>query len=38
MNIQDIVEKIKKEEVIDEPTVKKICKKIQELFMNESNV
>jgi|JI6StandDraft_1071083.scaffolds.fasta_scaffold181336_1 hypothetical protein len=38
MNIQGIIERIKKEEVIEEGTVKQLCKKIQELFMTESNV
>ncbi len=33
MNIQEIIERVKKEEVIEEPTVRKICKKIQEIFM-----
>lgn len=38
MNIHEIIERIKKEEVIEEVTVKKICKKVQEVFMTESNV
>lgn len=38
MNVQEIIEKIKKEEVIDEPTVKKLCRKVQEVLMGESNV
>ena len=38
MNVQEILEKIKKEEVIDEPTVKKICRKVQEVLMGQSNV
>jgi len=33
MNIQDIIERIKKEEVLDERTVKKICTKIQEILL-----
>lgn len=38
MNIPEIIERIKKEEVIEEVTVKKICKKVQEVLMAESNV
>lgn len=33
MNIQHIIERIKKEEVVEERTVKKICKQIQELLL-----
>jgi hypothetical protein len=38
MNIQEIIERVKKEEVIEEVTVKKVCRTIQEIFMGESNV
>jgi len=34
MNIQEVIERIKKEEVIEERTVKNICKKVQELLLN----
>lgn len=38
MNIQNILERIKNEEVIEEFLIRKLCKCIQEVFMGESNL
>lgn len=38
MNINEILERIKKEEVIPEAQVRSLCKKIQEVFLGESNL
>jgi len=33
MDIKEIMERVKREEVIEESTVKKLCRKIQEVLM-----
>lgn len=38
MDIKALLEDIREERPIPEKTVKKICKKVQEIFMSESNL
>jgi 4-hydroxy-3-methylbut-2-en-1-yl diphosphate synthase IspG/GcpE len=38
MDVQTILERVKKEEVIEESIVRMLCSKMQEVFLTEANI
>ena len=38
MSVEQVLERIKQEEVVEESVVRSVCKKVQEILMGEANL